>query len=474
MFPRSADRTGHSLLQRPGQHPGLLAEKGAVHSLIPGGLGVRLGLRTAVGVLCMGKLLLRLVQVLLGLQEGGKLFSAAFRTLLFTQEGLFPRAGIGEACHFRAELFQLAGEFLALPAVFLQRGFSAFQLRRRLLPGDSQGVPRVVLGKQCLQRRRVIAELFRLRQSAFCVPQSLREAFQPIFFPLQAFFRAEALGFRTLELFGPADLRVVFRDPPVKPAEFLSDLLEPFGIPFTAFFQQGERLLHGKLSFGRLLQPGIVTVVLRRRNTVQVLRDALPKVFACTVGRQGLVLQSVLKDAVGAGMEQLAEDRLPVLRVGQQQLQKVALGDHGDLGKLVPVQTQQGLQLPRHILRFGHGSAVRELQLRIGRLFRESSAASGGPLILRVSAHGIALPGMREDQFHLRGCFGGSVLRAQHGHVAGAAAGLAVKREGDRVKEARLSRAGIARNEVQAALAQFFKIHDGFTGIGPERGYGQQ
>ena len=303
--------------------------------------------------------------------------------------------------------------------------------------------------------------------------QGLFQTLLPAGLLLQRFFGCQALGLRPLQLFGTREGGVVFRNAAVEARQRVSDLVQALGIPRVSLLEQGERLFHRELSLGGLLQPGSIAVALGSGNAAQVLGDALPQFPAYAVGRSSLFLQLFLKDPIGAGMEKVAENRLAVFRVGQEQLQKVALGDHGDLGKLVSVQTEQGLYLLGDILRPGHGPAVREQERRIRRLLRKPAAAPGRPFVFRVSAHGIALAGMREDQLDPGGRLGGGILRAQHGRLAAASAGLTVEGKGDGVKKARLPGAGVAGDQVQAALAEAFEIHGGLARIRAEGGQGQ-
>lgn len=79
----------------------------------------------------------------------------------------------------------------------------------------------------------------------------------------------------------------------------------------------------------------------------------------------GFRFQPLLQDHVAAGVEQFPEDLLAGLGVCQQKLEKIALGDHGHLGKLAAAQSDDlrdgGGDLPG----LGDDGAVGQMKLRL-------------------------------------------------------------------------------------------------------------
>ena len=229
----------------------------------------------------------------------------------------------------------------------------------------------------------------------------------------------------------------------------------------------------GKISLLGLLQRIFQWVLRLGENALDVLLHAGARGGAGVPQSAGFRFQPLLQDHVAAGVEQLPEDLLAGLGVCQQQLEKVALGDHGHLGKLAAAQTQDlgngGGDLPG----FGDDAAVRQMQLRLRFLDGGAAAAPGGALILRTAPDGVARLAAGEYQLHGGGRFRGGVFGAEHGRVPDIAAGLTVERVGNGVEQGGLSRAGIAGDEVKAAAAQRFQRDLRFVGVRAKGPHGQ-
>ena len=169
--------------------------------------------------------------------------------------------------------------------------------------------------------------------------------------------------------------------------------------------QKDEGLPHGQglvLGLFQLRRKHILPIANR---AAQVLADALSRVLACLVQSPGGAFQPVLEGLIIAGLKDLPKDSLPLPRIGQQELQKVPLGDHGDLGKLAPVHAQDlphgGGDLP--LLR--HDPSVGVMELRIGLLGGGAVAPFGGTRILRIAFHRVLLVPVGKGQHHKGGRF---------------------------------------------------------------------
>ena len=82
--------------------------------------------------------------------------------------------------------------------------------------------------------------------------------------------------------------------------------------------------------------------------------------YCCTLARRvslqlaGLSLEPFLKNHVVPGLENLPKNLLSGFGVRQEELEKVSLGNHGDLGELFSVQADDFDDLAVHVLHPGH------------------------------------------------------------------------------------------------------------------------
>ena len=164
------------------------------------------------------------------------------------------------------------------------------------------------------------------------------------------------------------------------------------------------------------------------------------------------------------------EDLQPFLGVGLEQAAKFSLGQHGDLGKLLPRDPQDGLDLGVDLSGFGDQTAVGQGQLGLGLLQDQLIAPLGGALVLRVAPDGVLLPGVLEHQLHFRRHLRRGVFGAKHLRGTAVAAGLAEEGEGDGIKDRGLARPGVSGDEVEAMSPQLFQGEQGLPGIGAEGG----
>ena len=240
-----------------------------------------------------------------------------------------------------------------------------------------------------------------------------------------------------------------------------------------ALSDEGGGLLHGELPLLGQPQPGIEGVGFFTAHPGNVLLHALPGIGAPVSQLAGLPFQAFLKLLEQIGFENFSENLLPVLGGGQQQLEKIPLGDHGDLHKLVPIQSQDLSHGGIHLPGLGDGASVGHQQPGLGALVGGAGAVELGPLVFRAAAQGVALPPAFKFQLHKSGGFRCGVFGAEHPRAPVVTAGLAVEGEGNGVKQGGFPRAGVAGDEVQPLPPQILHIQNGLARIGAEGGKGQ-
>ena len=147
-------------------------------------------------------------------------------------------------------------------------------------------------------------------------------------------------------------------------------------------------------------------------------------------------------------MEDAPENLLPVLGIRQQQLQEIALGDHGYLGKLLPVQAQNLPDGGVHLLRLGEDVAVGEGQTGIGGLFGHTLAPILGAHVFGIAPDGVLLPGIAEAKPDKGGHLGLGVFGAEHGRLPAVPTGLPEQRIADGIKQSCFAGAGVPGDEV--------------------------
>ena len=241
-------------------------------------------------------------------------------------------------------------------------------------------------------------------------------------------------------------------------------------VPVDQLREERRRLRQGQLARAGLVQRGQRLVPL---DAAEVLVHAGPGGLALLLQPPGLALEPVLEHHVVPRPEQLAEDLLPRPGVRQQELEEVALGDHGDLGELVAVQPDQRDDGAVHLPALRDHTAVRQVQLRLRPLGGGAAAALGGADVLRAAADGVGLAPVGEDECNVGRRLRPGVLGAEHGRIARRAAGRAVERVGDRVEEGGLPCPGVARDQVQPLPPEPFQLQHGLTGVRPEGGQRQ-
>ena len=169
-------------------------------------------------------------------------------------------------------------------------------------------------------------------------------------------------------------------------------------------------------------------------------------------------------------MENTLEDLQPFLGVGLEQTAKFSLGQHGDLGKLLPRDPKNGLDLGVDLSGFGDQTAVGKGQLGLGLLQDQLIAPLGGALVLRVAPDGVLLPGVLKHQLHFRGRLRRGVFGAKHLRGTAVAAGLAEEGEGNGIKNRSFARPGVPGDEVETMGPQLLQSKDGLPGVGAKGG----
>ena len=158
--------------------------------------------------------------------------------------------------------------------------------------------------------------------------------------------------------------------------------------------------------------------------------------------------------AVIFGTENLAENGASLGGRRKQKPQKIPLGNHRDLGKLVSVNADKLGYGAGNLLNLGNNAAVGTDKGCVGRFGRFAAASFGGTGIFGVAAYGVN--GARVIKFKLnKGWrFGGGIFAPQTVGLAARAACLAVKGEGDGVENGGFARSRVARYKVKAAFAE--------------------
>ena len=237
--------------------------------------------------------------------------------------------------------------------------------------------------------------------------------------------------------------------------------------------EKADHLFHRELPLSGFLRFRSKSALRTAFNTAQILADALLPVRARAIEFRGLPLEPVLEDLIVSCLEDLAEDLLALPGIREKELQEIALGDHGDLRELVPVDPEDLLYFGLDIGISGDHPAVGEQQFRAGLPGRKARAGLLGAVLFGISLYRVFPAAVNESQADLRGRLRRGVLGAEHAGIARLPARLAVQRICDAVKDRRLTRPGVPGDEIEPAPAQFVKIHDRMSRIRPEGGHFQ-
>ena len=179
-----------------------------------------------------------------------------------------------------------------------------------------------------------------------------------------------------------------------------------------------------------------------------------------------------MKTFVDARIEQLAHDGGAFFRVAGEQLAEFALSDHDDLAELAPVDSQQLFDGGSGFSLLCDGGLVGAIELDGCRLFFRSRAALFRTGVLGGALDAVLLASVFELEidigFSARVCKVASQALSVSCPRVFATACLAVQSKADGVENGRLSRPGVAADQVEAVIPQVFQGDDGFARIGAE------
>ena len=144
----------------------------------------------------------------------------------------------------------------------------------------------------------------------------------------------------------------------------------------------------------------------------------------------------------------MAENRYAVICRGKKKLQEVSLGNHGDLHKLIPIDTHNLLNRVTHFFRFGQYSAVRIGQLCSRFLRREAFPVCSRLFLFGRALYRIGFSVIGEGQFNLGRYFRLCIFRPEHGGISAVSARFTVQRIGDRIENACFPRTSDSCNQV--------------------------
>ena len=241
--------------------------------------------------------------------------------------------------------------------------------------------------------------------------------------------------------------------------------------------QRRERFLHRRHSVESALHPFPDGTAFFAPVRELESRDALqnpPPVFLQFPSRtKSAVFQLPGKPLVNFGVENLAQDLSALFAVRFQQPLKLSLCNHHDLGELGKIQSEQSFDLLSDLFRTAFHTAIRQDQGCGRTLEHHPFATCLGTLIGGAALGDIPLSPVEEFQPHEGRRTGRSEIAAQHRGIAASAAGHPVKGEGNRVKKAGFSGAGIPGNQVNPARTEAGKIDCLLPRVGAESRHGE-
>ena len=152
--------------------------------------------------------------------------------------------------------------------------------------------------------------------------------------------------------------------------------------------------------------------ILRDRQLPGILKHTADSLIVGCFQAVFLLPEKILHPEIFVCIENLPEDLPALIGVGVEQPQKVPLGNHNDLGKLIPVYAQQRFHRRCHLPDAGHNPAVREAHFRFAGHFHPFGRIPlARALIVRTPADAVGLSPEQEFQFH-------KGLRIRSGKVA--------------------------------------------------------
>ena len=233
----------------------------------------------------------------------------------------------------------------------------------------------------------------------------------------------------------------------------------------------------GRAAAATLVKLLLARILRRKTDGLRAPQNLAFQLLVLALEFAALLAQAILQHLVLLRGEQLAEDALARCRVGREQLTKLALRQHDDLLELVRIDAQQLFHLHVHLAHAADATPVRELDLRVRRLFRGAFAALLSTLVIGIALYAIGLPAIGELQLNERfACRIGEIAAqtcGRPGTVSAVAACLAEQREADGVEDHGFARARVAAHQVHTRAAKRPKVDFRLARIRSERGHGQ-
>ena len=354
-------------------------------------------------------------------------------------------------CQDLPGLFQLLPGLLIRSLLFLRFGFLLLQFFQPVVllqPVLFHVKPRFLLLRFRFTAPRRFQLLLSLLRRGLKFRPLLPGLFQRLF-PLFLFFRRQNPGRQGIQL----------------PSQKLL-LLLPFFQPYSGLIP--EFLNRLKV----LLVPKPAPVRFFRKPCPFLLEADFPHQVVVRLPRlTGLLLQALLQPGIPAGAENTAENLPPLLRLGQQQLEKIPLGNHGNLHELIPGHPQNLPNFLVHLSGAGEDLSPRQPQLRRCVLLGHALASQLRPLIGRIPANLIFFIAVGKNKFHLRGGIRLRIAGTQHIAAPPVAAGGSVKCEDDGIENGGFTRPRIPGNQVDAAGPQPVHFYGLFAGVRSEGGH---
>ena len=199
--------------------------------------------------------------------------------------------------------------------------------------------------------------------------------------------------------------------------------------------------------------------ILRADDIVEILENT-PPLFTIRIASlfRGIP-QTILQLLINFRMKHFPENFTSICRFCQEKFLEIPLRDHGNLSKLLLIQSEKFRYSFCHFRTFRHRlSPIRKNQFCICSFSRHSLTALLRPIILRIPLYHIIFSLMRKGKLHKSAHFRRGILAAEHLPRPDFTACLAVERKGNRIKNCCFSCTGITCNQIQAAAAQFCKI----------------
>ena len=230
---------------------------------------------------------------------------------------------------------------------------------------------------------------------------------------------------------------------------------------------QRQLILPGLLS---LIRQGISLLPL---DALHILAHALPGLLTFLALLKGQSLDSVLEHHIIPGLEYFPENFLPAFGVGQKELEEIPLGDHGDLRKLVSVQTDNLGNGGRDFPWTGDDAPIGQMQLPFRLLGGHPFAALGRALVFRIAAQSVLLASISKFQLHKGGSLRACILGAEHGSIPVLPTGLPVQCVGNGIKQGGFPGPCVSGDQVEPFFSQLFQLYHRFPCIGSKGRHGQ-